>query len=247
MSKCFSEIRCCPSSPHRRNVREWNSSATYNMYSLLKDFLAEKAVHPWVKQQLVSCHGVNWSSPLPLSLLAITTATTKAEDEATPLPGSVCPDWAGPQFCTERSQAAATSLSSEEENSGVGSMMLSTDPLFRCTSCCVWSLFSLNAVCVLGKALQQRRTKQSLLARRVALQKSRSKKASGLAPFCADARLSGDKRKDQAETGDAGKAIFISWHREWRERLSYPNFQCRSLETENSQAWCFRLRRAFDT
>lgn len=43
-----------------------------------------------------------------------------------------------------------------------------------------------------------------------ALQKSRSKKALGLAPFCADAHLSRDKRKDQAEAGDTEKAILIS-------------------------------------
>lgn len=153
MSKCFSEIRCCPSFPYHRNVREWNSSATYNMCSLLKDFLAQKAVHPWVKQQLVSCHSVDWRSPFPLSPLAITAATIKAEDKVTPLPGSVCPGWAGPQFCTERFQAADTSFSTEEENNGVGSMMLNSDPLFRCTSSCVWGLFSLNAVCVLCKAL----------------------------------------------------------------------------------------------
>lgn len=153
MSKCFSEIRCCPSFPYRRNVGEWNPSATYNTCSLLKDFLAEKAVLPWVKQQLVSCHSVDWSSPFPLSPLVITTATTMAEDKVTPLPASVCPDWAGPHFHTERFQAAATSLSTEEENSGVGSMMLNTGPLFRCTSSCVWGLFSLNAVCVLCQAL----------------------------------------------------------------------------------------------
>lgn len=88
MSKCFSDIRCCLSFPYHRNVKEQNSSATHNMCSLLKDFLAEKTTHSWVNQQPVSCHSMDYGSPFPFSPLAITTATTKTEDTAGPLPGS---------------------------------------------------------------------------------------------------------------------------------------------------------------
>lgn len=102
----------------------------YNTHSLPKDLLAEKAMRSWVNQQPVSCHAVAQCLPFPFSLLTVTTATTKAEDPAVPLPDSACPDGSGTQLC----QAATTSLGGKEEESRVSDMMLNTDLPFTSTA-----------------------------------------------------------------------------------------------------------------
>lgn len=64
---------------------------------------------------------------------------------------------------------------------------------------------------------------------RVALQKSRSKKALGLAAFHADAHLSIDRRKSQAETGEEEKQFAPTDAASREKRLSHQNSQCQSL------------------